>query len=144
MKANSMKPSYCIKWTQNMGGGRGSDLVVYTDDHEAGYAVWEALCKDKLETTVRNVDTTFNGKKFNPAEPWPRYPHLMPESARFTDGWWIPHPGTLEWTACVSFDEAISKYYEGFNLPRMVNGGIMESIADASRRISLHEQRITA
>ena len=51
------------------------------------------------------------------------------------DGWWIPSPGTLEWIKCASFDQAMSKF-EGFNLPRRVDRGWMESISVANERVN--------
>lgn len=32
----------------------------------------------------------------------------------------IPHPGTGEWIKDLTFNEAMEKWFEGFNVPRMI------------------------
>ena len=56
-------------------------------------------------------------------------------AGRLADGWWIPHPGTLEMIPCASFEEAMLKWFEGFNLPRLVTNGVLESLSAASGRM---------
>jgi DNA-binding phage protein len=56
-------------------------------------------------------------------------------SSKLADGWWIPHPGTLQWQKCESFEQAMDKWFEGFNLPRLVENGHMEDIEAANARV---------
>ena len=58
------------------------------------------------------------------------FPTVLP------DGWWIPHPGTLKWTSCNCLDEAMDKWFEGFNIPRLVYGGKMEGLHAANGRVA--------
>lgn len=57
-------------------------------------------------------------------------------NAHLDDGWWIPHPGTLEWTRCDSFLDAMNRWFEGFNTPRRVVNGVMEDFHSAHERVS--------
>jgi hypothetical protein len=50
--------------------------------------------------------------------------------------WVIPHPGTSEWLNCDSFEEAMSKWFEGFNLPRLIIDGKLESFNDSYKRVN--------
>jgi hypothetical protein len=52
------------------------------------------------------------------------------------DGWWIRHPGTLEWTRCDSFLAAMDRWFEGFNPPRLVMDGAMDTFEGAYERVS--------
>lgn len=39
--------------------------------------------------------------------------------------WWeIQHPGTLEKVKCATFNEAMDKWFEGFNIPVLVVDGV--------------------
>lgn len=50
--------------------------------------------------------------------------------------WWeIPHPGTLETLKCATFNEAMDKWFEGFNIPVLVVDGVREDFSKACDRI---------
>lgn len=65
-----------------MGGGRGTNMQIRTNDWETAHFVWKNLIKDKLPTEVRNVETWVSRKtifeKFDPEQPWPRPPAILP------------------------------------------------------------------
>ncbi|HEY0087808.1 MAG TPA: hypothetical protein VGB37_03135 [Candidatus Lokiarchaeia archaeon] len=48
--------------------------------------------------------------------------------------WQIRHPGTSEWIFCDSFKQAY-EWFEGFNMPRLIINGKMESIELSIQRI---------
>ena len=73
-----------------------------------------------------------------PTKPWPKPLNKVSLPTVLPDGWWILHPGTAVWTQCESFEQAMDKWFEGFNLPRLVKDGKMESIADATLRVKIH------
>lgn len=51
--------------------------------------------------------------------------------------WWeIPHPGTLEKIKCATFNEAMDKWFEGFNIPVLVVDGVREDFSEACGRVS--------
>ena len=50
--------------------------------------------------------------------------------------WWeIPHPGTLEKVKCATFNEAMDKWFEGFNIPVLVVNGVCEDFSKACDRV---------
>ncbi len=50
--------------------------------------------------------------------------------------WWeIPHPGTLEKVKCATFNEAMDKWFEGFNIPVLVVDGVREDFSKACDRV---------
>ena len=50
--------------------------------------------------------------------------------------WWeIPHPGTLEKLKCATFNEAMDKWFEGFNIPVLVVDGVREDFSKACERV---------
>ena len=50
--------------------------------------------------------------------------------------WWeIPHPGTLEKLKCATFNEAMDKWFEGFNIPVLVVDGVREDFSKACDRV---------
>lgn len=51
-----------------------------------------------------------------------------PEGSSACSGWVIPHPGSLEPVECASFEEAMERWFEGFNIPRRrLPDGTLES-----------------
>jgi len=50
----------------------------------------------------------------------------------------IRHPGTGEWLEHATFQEAMDKSFEGFNLPFKVTDGECESFDDANQRVKEH------
>ncbi len=50
--------------------------------------------------------------------------------------WKIPHPGTLKPIIIDSFEEGMDKYFEGFNLPVKITGGVKEAHQESYRRVS--------
>jgi len=58
-------------------------------------------------------------------------PHPVGSSA-----WWeIPHPGTQEKVKCATFNEAMEKWFEGFNIPVLVVDGVREDFSKAFDRV---------
>ena len=50
--------------------------------------------------------------------------------------WWeIQHPGTLEKVKCATFNEAMDKWFEGFNIPVLVVDGVREDFLKACDRV---------
>jgi hypothetical protein len=50
--------------------------------------------------------------------------------------WWeIPHPGTGEAVRCVTFAEAMEKWFEGFNIPILVVDGTKEDFETSCARV---------
>jgi hypothetical protein len=47
----------------------------------------------------------------------------------------IPHPGTLEKIRCATFEEAMDKWFEGFNIPVLFVDGKPESFSAACKRV---------
>lgn len=47
----------------------------------------------------------------------------------------IPHPGTLEKIRCATFDEAMNKWFEGFNIPVLVVDGNREDFSKSIERV---------
>jgi hypothetical protein len=74
--------TYQVNWEQNMGGGRGINMQITTNDWETARFVWKNLCKDKLPNEVRDVVTWVSRKtvfeKFDPTQEWPRPPAILP------------------------------------------------------------------
>lgn len=56
-------------------------------------------------------------------------------SAGFGAWWEIPHPGTLEKVKCATFNEAMDKWFEGFNIPVLVVDGVREDFSKACDRV---------
>jgi len=54
--------------------------------------------------------------------------------------WIIPHPGTLEAIDVESFEVAMSKWYEGFNVPRMVLDGVVEDFSVSHARLMAYRK----
>ena len=127
---------YCVTWNQDTMSGLCKPMLVQTNDGETAKMLWERFCKDKV--SVSNVVVTLQGKVFDPADDWPSFPFLPYKQEPTQDGWWVPHPGTLAWIRTATFEEALDKWFEGFNLPRLVTGGQMEPLAKANERVCLH------
>jgi hypothetical protein len=49
--------------------------------------------------------------------------------------WRISHPGTGEPLTCASFDEAMDKWFEGFNVPYLVVDCEVEDAFDSLERV---------
>lgn len=50
--------------------------------------------------------------------------------------WWeIPHPGTLSKIKCETFEEAMTKWFEGFNIPVLVVDGVREDFSKSNDRV---------
>lgn len=58
--------------------------------------------------------------------------------------WYIPHPGTLEKTPCESFEQAMKKWYEGFNLPVRCVNGKPEDFKLSYNRVELYHAEFAA
>lgn len=54
----------------------------------------------------------------------------MPKKQK-EEKWAIPHPGTLEWVICDSFEECM-EWFEGFNIPRKLS---VESFEKSVERV---------
>jgi hypothetical protein len=63
-------------------------------------------------------------------------PHPVGSSAWFGAWWEIPHPGTLEKVKCATFQEAMDKWFEGFNIPVLVVDGVREDFSKACDRVT--------
>lgn len=50
----------------------------------------------------------------------------------------IRHPGTGEPQTCDTFEEAMDKWFEGYNLPRLVVDGKMEEFSDSYARVKAY------
>lgn len=58
-------------------------------------------------------------------------------SSELVGAWWeIPHPGTMEKVKCVTFHEAMDKWFEGFNIPVLVVDGVREDFKKACDRVT--------
>jgi hypothetical protein len=57
------------------------------------------------------------------------------DNKTYTAQWKIPHPGTMEWMDCDSFEHAMEDWFEGFNIPRLVVGGEMEDFSVSYARV---------
>ena len=68
---------------------------------------------------------------------------LPTRQAKLKDGWYIGHPGTAELLQVNSFDEAMNVWFEGFNLPFQVSGGVQEPFAVSYSRVQQHLHPIT-
>jgi hypothetical protein len=55
--------------------------------------------------------------------------------------WNIRHPGTGETIICESFDEAMDKWFEGFNIPFKITNGKCEMFEDANKRVEEYYKR---
>jgi hypothetical protein len=53
----------------------------------------------------------------------------------------IPHPGTLEKVTCATFQEAMDKWFEGFNIPVCVVDGVREDFRQACDRVSAYYRK---
>lgn len=51
--------------------------------------------------------------------------------------WIIGHPGTGEPIECESFDFAMDKWFEGFNIPFRFENGVREDFAIACARVKI-------
>lgn len=49
--------------------------------------------------------------------------------------WLIRHPGRDYRIECASFDEAMDRWFEGFNVPMKIVNGVPESFEDSYRRV---------
>jgi hypothetical protein len=57
-------------------------------------------------------------------------------SSDWFGAWWeIPHPGTLEKIKCATFNEAMDKWFEGFNIPVLLVDGVREDFSKACERV---------
>lgn len=50
--------------------------------------------------------------------------------------WLIRHPGGGHYISCSSFDEAMDKWFEGFNIPTKVVNDVPEPFEDSNRRVT--------
>jgi DNA-binding CsgD family transcriptional regulator len=69
---------YRLSWEQFMGGGRGLNMNVTTDDWETMRLVWRRLIRDAVPEMVRGAVVTCNGQPFDPTGPWPRPSVILP------------------------------------------------------------------
>lgn len=49
--------------------------------------------------------------------------------------WLIRRPGESYHVTCSSFEEAMDKWFEGFNIPTKVVNGVPESFEDSHKRV---------
>lgn len=55
--------------------------------------------------------------------------------------WEMPHPGTGEIITCATFEEAMQKYFEGWNVPRLrMQDGRGEDFEIAYKRVDEYLQ----
>jgi hypothetical protein len=55
--------------------------------------------------------------------------------------WFIPHPGTLQHVECTSFENAMQKWFEGFNIPSLSVDGKKEDFKDSIARVDAYLKR---
>lgn len=66
-------------------------------------------------------------------------------SGAWFGAWWeIPHPGTLEKLKCATFNEAMDKWFEGFNIPVLVVDGVSEDFSKARDRVRRYYAALNA
>lgn len=53
-----------------------------------------------------------------------------------TSKWTIPHPGTGQPVECATFEEAMDKYFEGYNIPFLIVDGKREEFQTAYDRVA--------
>lgn len=65
----------------------------------------------------------------------------MSAPMRFGAWWEIAHPGTGERLTCPTFAEAMDKWFEGFNIPVLVVGGVREDFQESIDRVTRYYAR---
>ena len=58
-----------------------------------------------------------------------------------SEEWKISHPGTRELITVESFEQAMDKWFEGFNPPRLLLNGAMESFTMSHKRVEEYYTR---
>ena len=55
--------------------------------------------------------------------------------------WVIPCPASLAPVQCASFEEAMTKWFEGYNIPVLVTDGVAEPFEESCRRVTEYFDR---
>ena len=66
---------------------------------------------------------------------------LLTPKPRKGNQWFIPHPGTLNHVECTSFENAMQKWFEGFNVPYLMVDGQKEDFKVSIARVDAYLKR---